>query len=135
MQTEITFYRDPETPLMGTTPSTPWKYPGAALSASSARIYPGTSISLARWVLVWNPCAGATYNAVRLISADDGPTNEQQIAFVNANNTSTPIVSAVDITTAINTILCGASSKQILMQTCGDSASKIYRSSIELVWA
>jgi hypothetical protein len=135
LQSELTFYRNPSSPILGTVPSTPFKMPGAALSASSIRIYPSTRpLLLATWVLVWDPNAGAAFNAVRLVSADDGPTNLQQIAFLNKNQSSSPIVQAADITTAIQSIMSGQVSKQILMQTAGDSQSKIYRSTIDLVW-
>ena len=135
MRTELTFYRNPSQPIEGTTPSSSWKCPGNALSASSVRIYGGCGVVSATWTLVWDPSAGATYNAVRLVSADNGPSNEQQIAFINANNKTTPIVSSVNITSAINAILCQSGSKQLLMQTCGDTPSLIYRSTIDLVWA
>ena len=138
MQAELTFYRDPAVPLLGTTPSSPWKYPGNALTASSNRIYAQAArLQKAAWYLVWTPNAGATYNAARLVKADNGPTNLEQIAFINRNNTNTPVVDSVDMTAALNAILDSlmpGESKQILMQTCGDAASAIYRSTIDLVW-
>lgn len=136
IQSEITFFRNPEFPLDGTTPSSLWKCPGNALSASSARLiaeYP-MKIVYARWVLVWNPQAGVTYNAVRLVTADNGPTNLAQIAFLNRNNTSTPVVDAFDLTATLQDIFASGVSKQLLQQTCGDSASKIYGSWIECVY-
>lgn len=135
MQTELTFYRNPTTPILGTTPSASWKYPGTALSASSVRVYSSSrTLKAAYWILVWNPSAGAGANACRLITADDGPTNEQQIAFLNKSNSNSPIVQSFNITAAMRGIVQSGSSKQVLMQTCGDSASKIYRSTIDLVW-
>jgi hypothetical protein len=139
MQLNLEFYRNPSTPILGTTPSVPWKYPGMALSASSVRLFHTTKALLcARWVLVWNPSAGAAYNAVRLISADDGPSNEVQLAFINANQKNSPIVSAVDVTAALSSLICSlapGSYKQLLQQTCGDTASKIYASNLELNFA
>ena len=136
MQTELTFYRDPANPLLGTTPSATWQFPGSALSASSIRVYPSTMrVVSATWFLVWNPSAGPTFNAVRLVTADNGPMNLQQIAFLNRNQVSTPIVQSVDITAAFRAIAEGQTSRQILMQTCGDTQSRIFRSTIDVVWS
>lgn len=135
MQTELTFYRDPANPLFGTTPSATWQFPGSALSASSVRIHPSDfRVKSATWVVVWNPNAGATFNAIRLVTADDGPVNLQQIAFINRNQAQTPVVQAVDITDAIRAITEGQASRQVLMQTCGDTPSRIFRSTIDVVW-
>lgn len=130
------FYRNPTAPIEGTTPSTPWKYPGIALSASSVLFwaqYP-MKVAFARWVVAWNPDAGVGYNAIRLITADSGPANETQIAFINRNNTSTPVVDGADVTAAFQAICAAGINKQILQQTCGDTASRIYASWIEVVF-
>lgn len=135
-QTILEFYRNPAQPLSGTTPSTPWKYPGQALSASSIPMkfqFP-MKVASARWVLVWNPAAGPAYNAVRLVTADSGPSNEMQIAFINRNNTNSPVVDGVDLTAALQTLCAAGQEKQLLQQTCGDTASHIYGSWIEVVW-
>ncbi len=136
MQTVFDFYRNPAVPLEGTTPSTPWKYPGTALSASSFLFSAEKpmKVASARWVVAWNPNAGIGYNAVRLIKADSGPSNEVQIAFLNRNNTSTPVVDGADVTAAFQAICAGGVGKYILQQTCGDTASKIYASWIEVVY-
>lgn len=134
-QSEITFYRDPANALAGTTPGSSWKMPGRALSASSIRIYPGTKhVKKATWILVWAPNASGTYNSVRLVTADDGPTNLVSIAFIGKNSGSSPVVDSADITDAINEIIDSGMSKQIIMQTSGDYASSIYRSTIDLDW-
>lgn len=134
MQTSIDFYRDAGTPLNGTTGNN-WLYPGNALSASSRRIYPSTrKLFSAQWVLVWNPNAGDSYNACRLITADDGPSNEAQIAFLSFKDKLAPVVQGYDVKNALNAILSGTSSKQVLFQTSGQTQSKIYSSHIDLVW-
>lgn len=135
MQSELTFYRNPAVPVLGATPTNNWQSPGAALTASSVRIYPGRPILSATWVVAWNPNAGPTYNALRLVAADDGPTNLLPIAFLNAKERMTPMVQSYDITDAVNTIMNSSASRQIIMQTCGDTVSQIYRSTIDLVWA
>ncbi len=135
MQSELTFYRNPATPIFGVTPTNNWQSPGAALSASAVRIYPGKAVLSATWVVAWNPNAGPTYNALRLVAADDGPSNIQPIAFLNAKEKMTPIVQAYDITDAVNTIMSSQSSRHLIMQSCGDTVSQIYRSTIDLVWA
>lgn len=136
IQSELSFYRNPSVPIHGTTPSGTWLYPGTALSASNVQIIANFPMKIvqARWVLVWNPKAGVGYNAVRLVTADDGPANIQEVAFINRNNTNTPVVNAYDVTAALQSVYAGGVYKHLLQQTCGDTASDIYGSWIECVF-
>lgn len=87
--------------------------------------------------------ANGTYNGVRLaIKRDFLPENastEQQIAYIGRNSGSTPVFESVDITSYLNSLLDelasnGSSHSYLIMRTAGDSQSKIYRSTIDLVW-
>lgn len=131
----LTFYRDPQTPLTGTSDAGNWLYPGNATSASTARWRGdmGFKIATARWIVVWTPGNSSTSSGVRLCWADDGPSNITEFARINGNNATTPVTAAVDITSALNSMTVN---KQILHQTLGNGSAgvQIYSSVLEIVW-
>jgi hypothetical protein len=143
----LEFYRNPSIPLgfpMGGPSSWAgdkrggWNYPGTALSASSIRWFgleDPDRLEYARWVLVWNPNnpSGGVYVGARLVLADSGPANLDQIGMISANAGNSPVVGSCDITA----FLKAAADKQIIQQTQGDSIARgplIYASSIDLKW-
>ncbi len=142
----LDFYRNPSIPLgwpQGASSWTGdirggWNYPGNALSASSFRWFQladPTKLEWARWTLVWNPNSprSGVYVGARLVLADDGPANLQQIAVIVRNSGSNPCVDAFDVTDALR----ASPNKQIIQQTQGDSIASgpfIYASSIDLRW-
>ncbi len=134
------FYRDPATPLIGTSVGCCYDYPGSALSGSSIPFHfdkmAGRQIKFARWVLVWNPSTGGSPTGARLVHADSGPSNLVQIADIRTTNKSTPIVSSADITNELNALSVSGQWKQILQQTFGNGGNgiKIYGSWVEIVW-
>lgn len=138
-QTDFTFYRDPQTPIYGTADGAAFGFPGAALTASSFR-FRGDKITKriisASWIIVWNPSTTGGYTAVRLIKADDGPSNHIEIARVQHNNYTSPKVDVVDMTYQLNYLIDNKQYKQILQQTAGNGANGplIYASWIEIVW-
>ena len=144
-QSEFVFYRNAQTPIIGTSSGAVFAFPGNALTASSFKLRANelgsANLLVARWVLVWTPDNPDPNSptGVRLISADDGPSNIQQIARIDSPtgvSTFTPIVSAVNVTTALQNIISSLQGKNILQQTYGNGANgcKIYSSSIEMVW-
>ena len=138
-QTDFTFYRNPQTSLIGTVSGSSFAYPGSALTASSFRLRGdliNRPVQSAKWVIVWNPNTTSGYTAVRLVKGDDGPSNISEIARVQNNNYTNPRVDGVDITLEIQAILNNNEYKQILQQTAGNGSNgaKIYASWIEIVW-
>lgn len=108
---------------------------GDALTAST-KVFPFQSMPLvekATWKHVWTPNNTAAY--VRLIHADNGPSNITQIVAVQSNGSSTPTVETVDITNDFNSLVVAGVEKQIGFQVKDDGVneSSIYESRIELV--
>lgn len=138
-QTDFTFYRNPSTPIYGTTNGAAFAFPGNALTASSFRFRGDLGfrpILSAKWIIVWNPNTTSGYTAVRLVKGDDGPANLVELARVQHNYYTSPKVDAVDITAALQGIVNNQQYKQILQQTAGNGAygALIYASWIEIVW-
>lgn len=140
-QANFDFYRNPQIPIIGTTDGSLWTFPGNALSASVIPLWPnyigGTKIKYARWVLVWNPNTDVVSTKVRLIKADSGITNVEEIAQISRSNYHNPTVNGVDITIALQSILdSGLSWKQLGQQTIGNGKNGclIYASWIEIIW-
>lgn len=138
-QTDFTFYRNPQTPIVGTADGAAFAFPGSALTASSFRLR-GDLISRpilsAKWIIVWNPNTTSGYTAVRLVKGDDGPANLVELGRVQHNNYTSPKVDVIDITPALQDIALNKLYKQILQQTAGNGANGplIYASWIEIVW-
>lgn len=91
-------------------------------------------ILYARWYVVWHP-NGDTNNGIRLVHADDGPTNITEIAEFTGRSDTSQIVSETDITTDLATLLAGGAKKHIghQIKTTG-TGMKIYLSRVEVVW-
>lgn len=133
-------FRDTNNPLVGN-PSAVWNWPGKCLTAQSVVFpYPAClNIKSAKWRLTWNPNVndGVSQTAVRLVSANSGPSNVQQIAaFFHANYTN-PLNDAVDITQALRSLVDTSGEMfQILHQTAGNAfvGPLIYSSALEVVY-
>lgn len=140
MISELILYKNTEYPLHGTVNGAAFAWPGTALSANISVIhaeFPMKKLLHARWLLVWNPNTDAGFTAVRLVSADLGPTNIAEIAVFRKNNYHAPKVDGIDITNELNAILAGGVIKQLCHQTAGNGAAGalIYSSVIECVWS
>lgn len=138
IQSDLTFYRNPTSPLQGNANGADFGMLGNALTASSIPFRAdqiGPLVS-ARWVLVWNPNTGASPTYVRLVKADDGPSNLIELERFGRSNAASPLVDAVDITAKLNDIISGGIGKQLIEQTCGNGANGplIYASWIEMVF-
>lgn len=127
-QTEWTQYRNSTIPARNLTNGGCW-YPGIALTASSNTIYFGwlKPVLHARWLVVYTPNGGGA----KLISADDGPSNEVELASVY-DQRGTPITAGGDLTTTINDLIASGVRKQLILQVCGPAL--VYLSTIEVVW-
>ncbi|MCT4492638.1 hypothetical protein [Bosea minatitlanensis] len=84
------------------------------------------TIHSARWWVAWNPNATTpSANGVRLVTADSGPTNI--VAFIGATltraSTTSPVVDAVDITSAMQDLLDARVRKTIGHQIVGNGTS------------
>jgi len=135
IQTYLEFYRNPQTALIGTASAAAWLNPGNAFSASTARWRGdlGFKVLSARWVITWTPGPSSSSSGLRLCWAEDGPTNIIEFARLTGNGATTPIVSAADVTAALN----GQNqNRSILHQTLGNGSNgvQIYSSVIEIVF-
>lgn len=129
-------------PIIGEPSGAVWAWPGAALTASVTTLHAGLgeySLVAACWVLAWDPAtAGSSPTGVRLIHADDGPSNITEIARIDATYATTPRRSSVDILDALRGVLSsGATHKHIGHQTFGNGQNgpRIYLSEIQCVWS
>jgi hypothetical protein len=134
IQTELVFYRDPTTPLIGPASAATFAFPGAALTASTLRWWgnvPGQTLYYARWLLAWVPAGGG----VQLCHADSGPSNYTEIARLQRGE-ATPVVDGADITVPLRNILAAGQTKHLCQRMHGNGSigAKIYSSSIELIW-
>lgn len=135
-------FRNAGAPLVGYK-GNPFGYPGSCVTAQSAVFeagaFFGASIVSAKWRVCWLPnITGASQTAVRLVSAESGPSNLQQLAaFFAGNNTTNPLNDAADITAAMQALVAQGDFFQLIHQTAGDNvkAPLIYSSAIELVVA
>lgn len=139
MISELILYKNTEYPLHGTSAGASYVFPGTALSANVSVLHadkPMKLLTYARWVLAWNPNTGASPTGVRLIHADQGPSNIVQIAEFRATNKNTPKVDGIEITNELNALISAGLWKQLGHQTFGNGANGalIYSSVIECVW-
>ncbi len=140
LQTEIVFFRNAAAPIIGAASGAQYAFPGAALTASTAKLWFNLisqgSIIAARWVLAWNPKTGASPTGVRLVYFDDGPANIVQIGEITSTNYSTPRVDAVWVTTYLQNLLASRVERNFGHQTFGNGVNgpSIYSSALEIVW-
>lgn len=139
-QTEFALYRDAAVALNCTVSGAQFAWPGSALTASTTTVYfnfsPKRPITYARWVVAWNPNTGASPTGLRLVHADDGPSNVTEIARITGMNYFQPRVDAVDVTATMQSLSDGASYKHIGHQTFGNGMNGclIYSSVLLVVW-
>lgn len=90
------------------------------------------------WKHIWTPQHSSA--CVRLVHADNGPTNVTEIVdSCSPGGETTPKRYDFDITSAFNTLVEGGVDKQIGFQQkdslcCGNSASSVYESRLEIIW-
>lgn len=109
-------------------------WPGDVLSTSvksiAANLGDFAKISQANVMVVWTAQPGAK---LRLVSADPGPTNIQNLwPWVEPTITGSPTVSGVNVTSDLNALLAGGVWKQIGIQTSGSAT--INRATLEIIW-
>lgn len=111
-------------------------WPGEALNGNTGTFRFDLGLrraAYARWIMVWKPMA--SYNALRIVHHDSGPTNVTQIAEITGLTDTTPVVSTVDITTDINALFDGGIEKRFSHQiNAGATGPVIYVSRLEIVW-
>lgn len=139
---QFDLYRNAGVPLQGTKLSV-FNWPGGCLTSQSAVFHAAglgdLNVVLALWRCCWSPnINNGAQTAVRLVAADAGPSNIQQVAaFFQAN----PGVrnDAADITQAVRARVeshrLSNTMFQLIHQTAGDSSTGplIYSSAIELI--
>jgi hypothetical protein len=116
---------------------TTYSFAQDALTASTRALYMDLKLATlvyARWLVVWNPRNSSS--GVRLIHADSGPTNIVEIAKFDTNPATTPVPSAVDVTTTLATLVSANVMKFLGHQSKGNGSQGaiIFSSSIEMVW-
>lgn len=112
---------------------TSWVWPGSALTASVNKAWFNLNLPTAQYVrllVVWNP-RGDSGNGVRLVHADDGPTNITELGAVSGSTATTPIVSTLDLTTDWNSLGSGGVAKNLGMQLRGNPY--VFRVTLEIV--
>ncbi len=118
--------------------SSTYTWNGAALSnnVSTFRFdfQPGKTLRFARLLCVWTPNSSGA--GIKILHMDDGPTNLTDIAECPHSGQTTPIVSAVDITASINTLISNGSKKHLGWQSKSNGVTPptIYKISLELVY-
>jgi hypothetical protein len=119
--------------LKGVQANTIWVWPGSALSASVSTQFfqfPRPAAAYVRWLLVWTPNGNAA-NGVRVVHADDGPTNLVTIAEFTGRTEATPVVDGLDVTATWNALIAGQVQKHIGLQLRGNPI--VFRSTFEIV--
>lgn len=133
-------FRHPGNPLIGTISGGDWNWPATALSSSTKSIWAnymqGRQVVQVWWLLVWNPNTDNSPTGVRLVLADNGPSNIQEIARIDGMNYHNPRVESRDITTSIQTLLDNGTYKIIGEQTYGNGVNGclIYASTLYVIW-
>lgn len=118
--------------------STTYTWNGAALSnnVSTFRFdfQPGKTIRYARLICVWTP--NSTLAGIQLIHMDDGPSNITSFGECPHTGQVTPIVSSVDITAQLNTLIANGVKKHIGWQSKsnGVSSPTIYKVGLEITY-
>jgi hypothetical protein len=127
----------------------PWNYAGGCLTAQSAVFHPqafdGLEVVFAQWRICWHPnVPEPAQTAVRLISADDGPSEIQEIAATYSGGKVTPTLDTFNegfnITDKVRALVDshrGTGKRfQLIHQSMGDGmhGCLIFSSSIELVF-
>lgn len=143
MIVQLDLYRNASFPMQGVIGSS-WGYGGACLTAQSAVFRPeavaGMDIKSVFWRVCWKPnIMNGAQTAIRLISADSGPSNINQIASTfSGGKPNTPLNEAFDITSQFRDLVASHEAAnamfQLIMQSCGDGSNGalIYSSSIEI---
>lgn len=142
--TQFDLFRNTSVPLQGVKASA-WGYAGSCFTAQTAIIHPdaldGLNVVKAYWRVCWLPnITNGAQTAVRLCSADSGPSNLQQVvATFSGGKPNTPLNEAFDITADFQALIASHQNQnamfQFTHQSCGDGGfgPLIYSSSIELV--
>lgn len=139
----LDLYRNANTPLVGTG-SSAWHYGGSCLTAQSV-VFPLLAMQYmnsikVKWRVTWNPSidAGDQQTAVRLVSADPGPTNVQLVKAFFRKNCMSPQNDAVDITAEFKALLAesvaAGTDLQFITQLAGNSTigPQVYSSALEI---
>ena len=116
-----------------------WSWIGSATTASTKTFefqlgFP--SLSLAMWRVIWR--TNSVYQYAGLFHMDNGPSNITQIAQMTGDGTGNPANQALDVTTALNTLITNQTYKNIGFRVWGDStpsAMRIYEVRLELTWS
>lgn len=146
---QFDLFRNTDAPLVGYK-GNPFSWPGKCLTAQAVIFHAAAmdtlNISQAYWRLCWLPnINNGAQTAVRLVSADSGPTNIQQVAaFFGSNNISNPLNDVANITQALHDLIASHKSTgaevarmfSMIHQTAGDgvNAPLIYSSSLEIIF-
>lgn len=145
IQVVYDMFRNTGVPLVGNKTSV-WDVGGSCFTAQCVVIHENTLASMniesACWRLTWLPNIPTTaQTAVRLCSADSGPSNIAAIAsFFGSANTTNPRNDAVDVTLALKTLVNShkvtPAMFQLFTQTIGDGTygPLIYSSALEVVF-
>lgn len=138
----IVLFKHPSVPIVGTADAANWSWPGTACTANTFKLFPamlpGLSLLYARWILAWNPMTADAPTSVRLVVADDGPSNIVEIAKITRTEGSTPFDDGVIITEKLAPWWSGCQAqglaKNVGHQTCGNGQNGclIYTSWVEI---
>lgn len=111
------------------------KWIGSVLSGSTHRFQFSKGflqVESARLLVLWAPRNVANY--VRLVSADDGPSNIVEVARIQSNGNMGPTAQAVDVTQVLNNLIAAGVDKQLGFQIGGDglNAWTLYEVQLEI---
>lgn len=136
---DIVHFAGPSYPSgFGGVNSTVYAWNGAALSnnVSTFRFdfQTGKTLRFARLLCVWTP--NSAQAGIKLLHMDDGPSNLTDLAECPHAGQITPIVSAVDITSALNALIANGVKKHLGWQSKSNGVTPptIYKISLELVY-
>lgn len=134
----VQFYGPVQNEGINLATSATWTIHGAATSTSFKKFWfnrAWKNISWAALRVEWIPTVRA--NCIRLIAADDGIVNIQQLAEIVGTDNRNPVASAADVTTALRTLARAGVPKQIGWQVRGDgrTALRVYQVYLEILEA
>lgn len=113
-----------------------WQWPGAATTASTKtfEFQLGFPIPVwVRWIVLWRTQTVNQY--VRLVHADDGPSNITQIAQIQGTGRGEPDDSVMNVTVPFQTLVAAGQHKHLGWQLWGDgNPIQIYEVRLEIGW-
>ena len=125
---------DPDGVITGSMPGS-WAFIGSALSSSTKRLlfqYGSIRVHSAIFTIIWTN--SSTSNEVRVVTMDDGPTNITSIGSTTPASAGSPIVTDINVTSALDSLAASSTYKSIGYQLQGPGTYTIYEVRLDIVY-